>query len=422
MVCHGELAASRPPVNNLTEFYLLISVGGVLGGIFNAIVAPVAFRSVLEFPIVLICAALLRRPSVEESHNIDSVGARRKDWIFPVILGVFTGGTFLLLRVAGIKVEIPVSILIFGIAMVCCLSFGRRPLRFGLGTAAVFLASFLYVGPYGNILHTDRSFFGVYRVTIDQSGNFRYLLHGGTVHGLQNLDSAISRKPLAYYTSDGPAGQVSDAVRDPLRADDWAIIGLGAGAMACLVQPHQALTYYEIDPLVVRIATNPQFFTFIRDCAPQAEIVIGDARLKLATAADAKYRLIVLDAFSGDAIPMHLMTREALALYLSKLAPEGILAFHITNQYLNLAPLLGNLAKDAHLVCRHEDDAMVSPEQAAEGKFASHWVVMARNKTDLARLVTSTDSAASWLPLEGTASASVWTDDYSNLLRVIRWK
>lgn len=419
MVCHGELAASRPPVKRLTEFYLLMSFGGVLGGIFNSIIAPVVFHSVLEFPIILICAALLRRPADEENEGTQ---AKRNDWLLPVILGLGTAGVFLMCRRTGIAVSVPLSILIFGVALIACLSFGKRPLRFGIGCAAVFLASLLYVGPYGQILHTDRSFFGVYRVTNDQSGRFRSFLHGGTVHGVQSLDPALSRVPLAYYTTDGPAGQVARAVQMQMPDAPWAIVGLGAGAMACLSQPTHALTYYEIDPLVAKVAGNPSYFTFLQNCTPHVKLELGDARLRLRDAPDSGYGLIVLDAFSGDSVPMHLLTREALTLYLRKLAPGGLIAFHITNQYLNLAPVLGNLAQDAHLACREENDANVSVQQARDGKFASRWVVMARDPLDLARLINSSNSQVSWISVQGRSHAKVWTDDYSNLLSVIKWK
>src|ERR1700739_155687 len=423
MVCHGELAATRPPVNRLTEFYLLISIGGVLGGIFNSIIAPIAFHSVVEFPIALIFAALLRRPADPRPlEGSATIGTQRLDWLLPLTLGACLTGAFVIPRAAGISLGEPPDILIFGIAMACCLIFAQRPLRFGLGIAAAFLASIFYVGPYGDVLDTERSFFGLYRVANDPTGRFRDLFHGVTLHGMQSLDPANSRTPLAYYTADGPAGQITRAVQDQTSPNEWAIVGLGAGAMACLAQPAQSLTYYEIDPLVARIAEDPRYFTFLKECAPQTKIVLGDARLKLAEARDGEYRLIVLDAFSGDSIPMHLMTREGLALYRRKRAPGGLVAFHITNQHLLLAPVLANLAQDANLVSWIENDSTLTEQQANDGKLGSSWVVMARRKEDLAHLVASADSLAHWTPLEGRANANVWTDDYSNLLTVIRWR
>jgi hypothetical protein len=426
LVCHGELARSRPKVNRLTEFYLWMSFGGVLGGIFNALVAPVIFSSVAEFPLVLICAALLRPPiDVLPLPPEKAARARRNDWLLPIALGLCMVGVIEGLAYAGLRPGRPLVILIFGYSMLWCMSFGKRPMRFAAGVIALLAAGSLYTGPFGDILHTERSFFGVSRVTNDPTGKFRNLFHGGTSHGLQNLGPAKSREPLAYYTTSGPAGTILRArqaktiygkngeVRKPV----WAVVGLGAGAMACYMQPGESLTYYEIDPTVKRIASDPRYFTFLSQCAPNAPIVLGDARLKLRDAPDAGYDLIVLDAFSGDAIPMHLLTREALALYLRKLAPGGMLAFHISNLYLKLGPTLGELAQDAGLVCLTGDDTGVAQAQIDEGKFPSQWVVIARSRADLGAL--GVDSR--WKTATVPAGTQLWTDDYSNLLDVIKW-
>jgi spermidine synthase len=235
------------------------------------------------------------------------------------------------------------------------------------------------------------------------------------------IDPARSREPLAYYSRSGPAADIFQAAQNRMPHGDWAIVGLGAGAMACYLQPGQTLAYYEIDPLVAKIAENPSYFTFLEQCAPQAKIVLGDARLKLRNAPDGHYGLIVLDAFSGDSIPMHLMTREALALYLQKLAPGGIIAFHISNLYLELAPPLGNLAQDGHLACLVKRDTEVPQAQIDAGRFPSVWVVMARTPADLANFTLDRKSVARWTTIQTRTGAKVWTDDYSSLLSVIKW-
>jgi hypothetical protein len=313
--------------------------------------------------------------------------------------------------------------------MLWCMSFGKRPLRFAAGLVALLAASTLYTPNVGKVLETSRNFFGVIRVTDSPNGKFRYLIHGGTLHGSQSLDPARSREPLAYYAQSGPVGSIMHAMETKVPAasprPSWAVVGLGAGAMACYLQPGESLTYYEIDPLVVRMAQDPSYFTFLEQCAPQAQIVLGDARLKLRNAPDAGsgsgsgsgYDLIVVDAFSGDMIPMHLVTREALALYLRKLAPGGMLAFHITNLYLDIAPTLGSLANDAGLVCVSSDDRCVSQDQLDAGKLASHWLVMARSSADLGPLATDPH----WVQMRVPPGTKVWTDDYSNLLHVIKW-
>jgi len=427
LVCHGELARSRPPVSRLTEFYLWMSVGGVLGGIFNSLLAPIIFSSVFEFPLVLVFAALLRPPPIDIKPlpPDKAATARRNDWLLPIALGLCMVAVIGGLAHAGLRPGRPLVILIFGYSMLWCLSFGKRPLRFAAGLVAILLAGSLYTGPFGQILHTERSFFGVSRVTNDPTGRLRNLFHGGTNHGIQNLNPATSREPLAYYTTSGPAGTILRALQGKtfvdnsgqLRKPYWAVVGLGAGALACYLQPGESLTYYEIDPTVKRIASDPRYFTFLSQCAPNAQIVLGDARLKLRAAKDGSYDLIVLDAFSGDSIPMHLVTREAFALYIRKLAPGGMLAFHISNLYLRLDPTLGALAQDAGLACLMADDTGIPQQMIDAGKFPSKWMVMARNQGDFGALATD----PRWKTVVVPPGTQAWTDDYSNLLRVIKW-
>jgi len=418
-VCHGELAQSRPPVERLTEFYLWISVGGVLGGIFNALIAPLVFRSVLEFPLVLILAAALRTPDPSTSTTGSLVWARRKDWLLPLALGLCTLSVILILARLGIRPGRSLNILIFGYSLLWCLSFAKRRWRFTAGLVALLIASDFYGGTFGQVLHTERSFFGVSRVTTDPGGRFHLLFHGGTAHGVESLDRARRRDPLAYYTRSGPARQVVEAA-NASASREWAIVGLGAGAMACYSEPGRTLTYYEIDPVVAKIARNPAYFQFLSQCAPETQIVLGDARLKLRSAPDGKYGLLIIDAFSGDSIPMHLVTREAVALYERKLAPHGILAFHISNLYLDLSPTIGAIGQDAHLACLIENDTAVSQQEIDMGKYPSTWVVMARSSDDLKALTAQQNLPMRWLPID-TSGQKVWTDGYSNLLSAVRW-
>lgn len=415
LFCHGELAADRPSVEHLTEFYLLMSLGGVLGGIFNSLVAPVVFHSAVEFPLVLVMAALLRRPTDTSS----TARARMYDFLLPATLAAIMA--IVLLGAARLHYKAP-SLLIFLFFAYCaliCFSFHRRRIRYTAGVAAFAVAGSLYTGPWGHVLQTDRNFFGVVRVANDDTGGFRTLIHAGTNHGMQSLDPKRSREPLSYYTSNGPAGQVFQALRAHLKYADVAVVGLGAGSMACLTTPDEKLTYYEIDPLVVRFARDTRYFTFLAQCAPHAPIVLGDARLELHDAPDGGYKLIALDAFSGDSIPVHLLTREALALYLRKLTPDGVLLFHISSRYLNLEPTLGNLARGAHLVSYIDRDTVLTPEQEKDGMTGSVWLVMAHRHADVAAFVDVPHSG--WKTTEGDPHARIWTDDYSNLLSVVHW-
>jgi len=417
LVFHGELARSRPEVGSLTEFYLCLSIGGVLGGIFNSLLAPIIFKTVLELPLVLIFAAAIRPIVADPLKN--SPADTRKDLLLPITLGLCMVAVILGLAHTGIKPGHVETTLIFGYSLLWCLSFGQRRTRYALGLIAMLLASWLYA-PYGHLLKAERSFFGVYRVRNSPDGRFRLLYHGAIAHGTQSLDPNMSREPLAYYTRSGPAGAVMTAAQQKMPHGDWAIVGLGAGAMACYMQPGQTLTYYEIDPLVADIALDPRYFTLLSQCDPQTKIILGDARLKLKDAPDSSYGLIVLDAFSGDSIPMHLMTQEALALYVQKLAPGGFIAFHVSNLYFNLAPTLGNLAADAHLTALVGNDTQITQAQRDAGKLPSIWVVMARNPNDLAPLYATPHPGFAWEPLQAQPKARLWTDDYSNLLGVVK--
>ncbi len=414
MVCHGELVKDRPPAEYLTEFYLWMSVGGVLGGLFNALVAPMVFSSVVEYSLAMVLACLLR-PSTRPDEQKPL--SRWLDFGLPLALGILVAGLIWAVKVSDLKpVWLSIS-LIFGLPSVLCFTFRDRPIRFGLGVAAVMLANVFYTSTLGHILHTERSFFGVNRIMVDPEEKYRLLFHGSTIHGWQSLDLFRSREPLSYFYRTGPIGQLFTAFSGANAKPKVAIAGLGIGSMACYGEPEQQWTFYEIDPVVERIARDPQYFTYLRDCPPKINVVLGDARLSLRRAPDRHYGFIFLDAFSSDAIPVHLLTREAIELYLTKLADGGILAFNITNRYLDLRPVLSDLARDAGLVCMAQDDSDISEAEKKSGKAASRWVVMARQQNDLSKLAQD----QRWNVLTSRPGARVWTDNFSNILEVIRW-
>jgi len=412
MVCHGELAKTRPGTEHLTEFFLWISLGGVLGGMFNAFLAPFVFRTLQEFPLALIMAAMLRPVATSSITK-----TRWLDLSLPVLLGSAVVILIEVVKKTRLEGGPILHLVIFAPAMLLCLSFGKRPLRFALTAFALWIASSFYVGPYGHILHSQRSFFGVYRVTNDPEEKYRLLFHGTTIHGMQSLGTLNNLQPLSYFTRSGPIGQVFSEFEGTDILQRVAIIGLGAGSMACYAQTGQEFTFYEIDPAVERIARNPQYFTFLRDCAPGANVTIGDARLSLNKVANHHYGLIILDAFGSDAIPVHLLTREAIDVYLSKLRNNGVLVFHITNRYLDLQPVLGAVARDANLVCFAENDAAISEAEIRQGKFPSRWAVMARNTNDLGNLARD----PRWVRAVANAGTRVWKDDFSSVLKALSW-
>jgi spermidine synthase len=412
MVCHGELAQDRPSPQHLTEFYLWLSVGGALGGMFNALLAPVLFTTVVEYPLmlVLVCLAQWRpEPLRLQTRSV------RLDFGLPLALAVLVVGLILSLQSTG-WVSGPVSLgVMFGGPVLLGFSFSRRPVRFALGVGALLLAGGVYTSAEGQVLYTERSFFGIHRVTLDREEQYHMLLHGNTVHGIQSRDVTRHQEPLSYYYPTGPIGQVFAELNEQQERMQVAVVGLGVGALACYNEPGQTWTFYEIDPVVEHIARDTGYFTYLQECAPQAEIVLGDARLSLVDAPDQQYDLLVLDAYSSDAVPIHLLTREALALYLDKLAPEGVLAFHISSRYFELAPVLGNLAQDAQLHARLRRDS-VTPEESERGKWTSNWVVMARNAATLEQVTDDTR----WQRLYADPTTNVWTDDYSSILSVMK--
>lgn len=418
MVCHGELARDRPEPVHLTEFYLWMSLGGALGGIFNALAAPLLFRNIFEYPLALVLACLLR-PSPRSEDRL--AGSRWLDGVVPATIGLAALVLVIGLPALGVKAGPVQTLIAFGLPAAISYLLADRPIGFGLACGSILLASVFHTGAHGTVLHVERNFFGVLRVTLDPDGNHHRLVHGSTIHGQQSLDPARRCEPLAYYHPTGPIGHVFEVFNERMPRGRVAVVGLGVGSLACYAQPAQEWTFYEIDPAVERIARHPAYFRFLSDCVPQGQaqprVILGDARLRLREAETAHYDLFVLDAFSSDAIPTHLVTREALALYIGRLKPDGLLAFHISNRYLDLHPVLANLAAERGLVCRAWDDLDLSPEERQRGKQASQWVVMASMERSLGRL----QQDPRWRLLEGQPNQAVWTDDYCNLIGAIRW-
>ena len=416
MICHAELAKDRPPANEyLTEFYLYMSLGGVLGGLFNVLIAPLVFRTVLEYPLAMILACSVQ-PTADTTLREQPV--HWKNLIWALSIGALTTGLIAVVQSLGVNPSRPSVFWIFGVPAVLSYRFVKRPIRFCLCLGAMLIAgSAGYVGAHGRALLTERNFFGVLRVTEDAEGKYHQLVHGNTLHGRQSLEPARQTEPLAYYHPSGPIGQTFDMFNarigdSPARV---AVIGLGAGSLACYANPAQEWTFYEIDPAVERIARDTRYFTFLKlSRAKQLDVVLGDARLRLKEAPDHRYSVIVADAFSSDSIPVHLITREAFHLYLSKLADGGLLAFHISNRRLDLKPVIGNLAHDTGLVAFYCKDLSGGPE----GKEASEWVVLTQHMEDVKPLLAD----HRWYQLTPHPATRIWTDDFSNLFSVLKWR
>jgi spermidine synthase len=409
MVCHRELADSRPRAEYLTEFYLWMSLGGMLGGVFNVLLAPMLYDSLVEYPFALVVAFGLR-PAMTRSFG----GVREflRDLIYPAAVGATIIFAYKLPVGPPDWFQGSLAVFLFTMAAVVLL-FWRRPFRLALGAGAIYAAMQLAGSGTSNILMQDRSFFGMYRVR--RVAEYHVLQNGTTTHGGQSRELTRRMDPLTYYYKGGPLGDIfATLAQKPVRR--VAMVGLGTGTIACYGRPDEFWTFYEIDPLVAQIARTPRYFSYLRDCSPRTNVVIGDARVSLGAALDGEFDIIVLDAFTSDAIPAHLMTREALALYLQKLTDDGVVAFHISNRYLDLRPVAIALANDAKVAGALGERA---PDEEGRGKlyYGSRWIVLARNREVLSELV----KMDGWRQLGTWPESRLWTDDYTDVLGVIKW-
>jgi hypothetical protein len=292
----------------------------MLGGVFNTLIAPVMFSSILEYPLALLAVCFVRTGLRRAGTTADRVF----DWVTPLVVGALTVGMIVLVHRAGASPRL--ALFIPGLIV---FSQMKHSLRFAASLTAMLVAGMLTpnANADGTVLHRERTFFGVYRVSIDASQRYRTMFHGTTLHGVEILDPARAGESLTYYHRTGPFGQAFERLSHASHAKEVAVVGLGVGTLAAYARPDQRWTFYEIDPAVERIARAPNGFTFLRGCGDRCNVVLGDARLSLARESDRTFGLFVLDAFSSDSIPVHLITSEAIDLYLKRLGPDGVIAF-----------------------------------------------------------------------------------------------
>lgn len=402
LMCHSELARRRPAPVQLTRFFLLMSVGGALGGSFNALVAPQLFSGIYEYPLMLIAAAFIRPAPAWRDGRDEPWGLVAG---VPLLITTFVLAAVL----SGVAGQLAVAplLLSIGLLVTTVLVAANRRLAFaGAFTLAMGLS--LYVDPTGarGVLQ-DRSFFGVVRVSVDERADLRRFHHGSTMHGLQPLTGETC-EPTAYFSRPGPIGQVFEASRSPSRV---AVLGLGVGTLACYATPGSKWTFYEIDPLVERVASDATLFSFLDRSAGVVDVKIGDGRLLLAAEPQGQFDVIVMDAFSSDAVPAHLLTSEFMAIAFDRLKPNGLLAFNISNRYLDLAPIVASAAASAGA------DALVQSHVPQDTRFAyaSRWVVVARASVTFDRL----RGDPRWRP--ATGGRRPWTDDFSNIIDAVAW-
>jgi hypothetical protein len=288
------------------------------------------------------------------------------------------------------------------------------------GAAAGLLLGSAVVRTGGAVLHRERTFFGVHQVTSIQNDAWHVLTHGTTTHGVQATRGKVHLLPTAYYHPSGPIGDLVFTLVPDGRFRDVAVVGLGAGALAAYAGSRVRMDFFEIDYEVIRIAENPQWFTYLADARRRPGVTVNtfavDGRLGLRARPEASYDLIVIDAFSSDAIPTHLVTREAVAIYESRLKARGMIAFHVSNRFFDLTPVLARIATDRRLVGYVRHDRDVPPEKAGEAMRPSVWVVLARNERAVGQIA---GSAPRWIRLSADADDPLWTDDYTNVLGVL---
>jgi hypothetical protein len=411
LLCHGELARRRPSPRYLTSFYMWIAAGGMIGGISTALIAPHLFNWIAEYPF-LIALSVLCIP------GLPLTGRPAQLFLFGVLIA--TALFLAVLYAHGLSLDDNVMTLLIGAFLGLTVYFWRTPLAFAAVIAFALISThYQYDGNQGFVV---RNFFGVLRAGDTPNGKFRILWHGGFAQGAQRIrdDSGkpITGRPemISEFQAGAGIAQTFDAVRARVGGPiSYAVIGLGTGSLACQARPEDNAAYYELDPDIIRIARNQNLFSFIAECRPDISIVQGDARLTLGNAPDQSYDLIFVDAFIGAAIPTHLLTKEAISLYLRKLKPHGVVAIHVSNYYLELASVVAGSAGANGLITREYDGGDIQ-EDANQQKWVPRVVAAARGDEDFGVLATSNF----WPILRPNPYQRVWTDDYTNVAGALR--
>jgi hypothetical protein len=419
--CHQRLYAMRPAPEYLTEFYLYMSLGGVLGGVFAALIAPFVFNTVLEYPVLIVFTVFITT----------IWGNDRKSDILKTFLPILLFGFLFIILIyytgfyEFFALKLNYTVQTIALILLCMLTIFAICFAGKKHALAAFLpVIFLYSAILKDdepIVFLERSFFGVHRIALAESGMFRVLFHGTTIHGAVQVKTATGAPitgrptPLTYYNPNGTIAQSLYSAPSKSDGRQLGIVGLGTGAHSCNGQPADQWTFFEIDPLVVKIAKNQEYFPFLSECAPNAKINLGDARITLLSQPKQSFDYLLIDAFSSDAIPMHLLTTEAIALYKSVLREDGVLAVHISNRHLELASVVAALAAEAGVPARIKHDQ--KPDDVLDIVHSSSTVVvLTRSSTALAHL----DATPGWTMLEPSGTEP-WRDDFSNIVSAL-WR
>jgi len=408
LFCHVRATALQPPPRLLPQYYLAISVGGAVGGLATLLVPPLVTDGLVEYPVALVLASIAIVPGSWRTRG--AVG-RVLDVAVPAALVLV--GTPLATRYLPDSVLGPA--LPYLPAAFYTLAGNERGGVFALRLVALVAASLLLPSPFGHAIFAERSFFGRVRVTVDDSGEFHRVVHGSTVHGMQRVATMSGCRPVSYYHPDGPAGRYLTAIPEDAPPMRIALIGLGSGALTCYARPGDEWDLFELSPTMARVASDPRLFTFVTNSkAARKEIILGDARLSLSERPDARYDILIVDAFSSDAIPLHLVTEEAIAAYAVHLRPNGVMLFHISNRFFQLQPVLSSVGARSGFEAFVFEDLKITAAAERDGKSASTWMI-------LARAGALPPLPAEWKPVTERLERP-WTDDYSDPLGVLRWR
>ena len=450
MACHGEMARLRPPVDQLTEFYLMMSIGGVVGGAFNSLLAPVLFNSILEYPIMLVAACLII-PSWQHVCGKTVVPPSWLDikevWAAPVALMVLLSAVWAFEYSLLEAFPMSVKLLGFGLPAAGCVLLARSPRRF-----APCFALLLFAYPFIQINHDvtvkQRGFFGVNEIAT--VGDFRKLINGRTQHGMQRIDESEDPQPLSYYHPEGPVGDLFREFGD--QQERIGVVGLGIGTIAAYGKPNQEIDFYEIDPMVYQMASDDRYFSYLNSANCDVDVILGDARVQL----DARrkkqsqltnvsysvnngndlsddndlsdqdrdnsptrdhYGLMILDAFGSDSVPIHLLTEEAVQLYLDSLDENGLLAIHISSKFMNFIPVGAAISQRFGLYSAVRTDAQLTQSQRQSGHSASRYMIFSRDEETIERFLNLDNG---WQALKSEHPVR-WTDEHANILDVMIW-
>ncbi|MEL7529412.1 MAG: fused MFS/spermidine synthase, partial [Pseudomonadota bacterium] len=416
LYCHARLYQLRPHASQLTAFYLWMSVGGVLGGVFAGLIAPNVFSWVAEYPMLMLAALfLLPLKNGATATTVLKTLALGAGLTFVFWLGLTRGW------IPDIQRHEVIVVLIIALVLFAALAQLRwQAISHILLILTVPLVLLLQLHP--SIVHTERSFFGVVKVKDTDDSAYRRMVHGTTVHGsiaMNAFEPEIGKgspEPLAYYHESGEMAATLHAARASAGTGlgHVGIVGLGTGSFLCHRNAGETWTVYEIDKSVIDVASNPSYFRFISDCGPDTKMVLGDARLTLNAERDGKFDYLLIDAFSSDSIPVHLMTREAIRLFFSKVGENGLLAMHISNRYLELASVLAAIAETDGYAIRYASYAADENQDRPDQVFKANVMVFARKEAGLGPLLD--DGRWQAVASKGTAP---WTDDYSNIVGAI---